>query len=170
MTNEPHAAAPAEIVERVRERTRHERQRRVWRALLLGVLVTALMVLLAVLNRDTQQLRLTRRVAVDIVSKLQAQFEHEGQPPLQLPDLPQHGRYAEGWFMNLLYAEMARASRPVGVACLRRPAPMFLQATGRYVILFDRERYYSEWWTQPEFEARAAGLGFGPLLTQPGGE
>lgn len=152
------------IEERVRHRTRQQRKWRIWRMLLVGVGVTALMVFLAVLNRDNQQIRSARRLATDVVARLQPQFEHEGAPPLKLPEMPQHGRYDEAWFFNVLYADMIRSAGLVGVACPRRSSSLFLQTAGRHVILFDGRRFWSEWWPQEEFEARAASVGFGPLI------
>jgi hypothetical protein len=161
------SASPTEevIAQRARVRTMVERRRRFWRNILVFALVTIAMVLAALFNRDTQQLRAKRKEAGMIADRLQAVYDQQGYLPLRFPDLPEpYADLGQRYHFNILYANRQAWQRRVGVCCSRERVHFFLRAAGRPVVWFDGERFGPEWMTESEFQAAADDLGFDSLM------
>jgi hypothetical protein len=153
---------------RARQRTLFERRKRFWRRIALFLLVTIVIVLVALANRDLLQWRDIQKKAALVANALQQTYTDRKQdPPLRFPDLPEpyqelHKRY----HFNIFYADQQKSRRRVGVCCLQDPARFFLRADGRTVILFDGKQFTARWMTESEFRAAALGLGFDSSLLE----
>ncbi len=144
-------------------RTLGQRRRRVWRSVLLVVLLTLVMVMLSVMNRDQQAIDSCRERMEYAVREFQRQFDEHGISPTALP-LPQDtpdaaARMREHVLYNYLYTESALTE--VGVCCCRYPHSRLFQPAGRHVITFNVRdgRYLLRWVKEEEFRQKADDLG-----------
>jgi hypothetical protein len=173
-TPEPAQPTDALVTQRARLHTLRQRRRRLWQRIATLTFVTIAMVLVVLLNRDTQHLREFRRRGQLVAAALQQEFENRGAPPLMVPS--GRGRVEEEvleqerkrHYFNMLYVRQREQhpERKVGACCLEQPVRFFLRTEGRIMILFDGERFESTWMPEDEFRAQAEQLGFGDLLTE----
>lgn len=145
-----------------------ERRRRIWRRLGLILVVTAVIVVLAQAQRDSDLLRRqgdhAKRGVAGALQEIRASI---GKPPDVLRFAQRPDDRLSQYYFNPLYAEHAREDRPAGVACLRAPLSLFLRPAGRYVVLYDGATFRVEWMTESDFQQRADGLGLGPAKIAP---
>lgn len=159
----PPIRPPDEVTHQVRVRVMRARNRRLARSIALVLAVTAVMIVLALSNRDIQALRSARQTAERIASALQNEFDTHRRPPT---DLRFMGHTAEdralqhAFQFNSFYPTEIRSARSVGVCSRKFPISLYLQASGRFVTFFDGERFETQWLTEDEFRKRAASLGF----------
>lgn len=152
------------IAQRARAYTLSRRRRRlVWR-IALFLAVTTAMTAVAVLNRDTTQLREERKIGQRIVDLLEAETAQRGSPPLMFPSDPSLRLQRDRYYFNIFYAGQSAGKAQTGVCCLKEPVRFFLRPDGRMVILYDGARFSSEWMSEREFVSRARDLGFRYLL------
>ncbi len=128
------------------------------------VLILAAMVVVSLVNRDTQQIRNEREKGKLIAAALQEDFEPRRQPPLRFPDVPTLSRERNRYYFNLFYADRKKLYSEVGVCCLKTPVRLFVRAEGRIVILYDGDQYRSQWIPEAEFCARAVELGLTDVM------
>ena len=160
-TAEPIPPTEAVVTQRARLRTLSQRRKRLWRRIAILVIVTIVMVLVALLNRDTQHLREQRKLGQKIADALQEDYASRGNwAPLGFP--LDEGLKGQGqrYYFNIFYDGREK----VGVCCLKKPVRFFVRTEGRIVILFDGEHFSSRWMPESEFRAKAGQLGFGDLL------
>lgn len=162
--------------DRAARRTLLQRRRRVWRSLVLFVVVTAVMVLVSMAQRDYQSVRTCRQRLEYTCAELQKLLERGDKAPQSLP-LPRAdgGRESAGvnggvdddayftlrarYFYNARYGRAAAREKRVGVCCCEQPHRLYLRADGRHVIVFDGQRYDLIWMAEQEFRRQAAELG-----------
>jgi hypothetical protein len=168
--NASDTARPADftLAQRAQAQTLSRRRRRLaWRVILFTI-ITAVMIFVAVINRDTMELRDQRRIGALMVKAFERKAAERHSPPLTFPyetspiqtDLPY-----ERFYLNIFYAGQARPGAPSGVCCLKQPVSFYIRTEGRTVILYDGAHFDSEWMTESEFRSRAQELGFSYLLT-----
>lgn len=165
MSSEPATKNPAELVDRSSLRLMREKKRRVWRSLLLVVVVTGVIVYLAMLQRDTQSRRGAEREAQRIVAAFQRMRQATGALPERVPPLER--RSADTWnayYFNPAYTRRAERGETTGVVCPREDLRMYLGGSGRYVVVFRNGDFEAHWMSAEEFRSAAARLGFGPVL------
>ncbi|HMQ16676.1 MAG TPA: hypothetical protein PKC49_11950 [Phycisphaerae bacterium] len=145
--------------ERVWLRTYRQRSRRIWRQLVLVAVVTVVIVVLSLAQRDLQAQRWERRDLDRLAASLRGRLETEGGPAdllaLMRLDDPLWNRYQ----LNDGYARQGWRGSEIGVGCSRSVVALFLQEDGRFVLLFDGAAYRVEWLTERDFRGRAAALG-----------
>jgi hypothetical protein len=156
--------------QRARWRTLLERRKRFWRRILLLVLVTVIMVLVALANRDMLLRREVQKRAALVARALQHAYTNRPQdPPLRIPDLPApYEKLHQDFYFNIFYVDQ-QATRPrVGVCCRKDPVPFLLRADGRVVILFDgkQKQFTAQWMTERKFRDEAPALGFDSSLLE----
>ena len=66
------------------------------------------------------------------------------------------------YFYNSQYAAAHSGPRIVGVCCCKNTHHLFLQSSGRHVIVFDGEKYEVRWITEAELRKQATLWGFTP--------
>jgi len=152
--------------QRARWRTLLERRRRFWRRTVLFVLVTVVMVLAALANRDMVHRRDIQGKATIVANALQQAYaRRQHDPPLRFPELPEpYQELHKHYHFNIFYANQQKSRRRVGVCCLQDPVRFLLRADGRMVILFDGKQFTPQWMTEREFRAAAPALGFDSSL------
>ncbi|MBW7907148.1 MAG: hypothetical protein LC135_10300 [Phycisphaerae bacterium] len=145
--------------ERVWLRTYRQRSRRIWRQLVLVAVVTVVIVILSLAQRDLQAQRWERRELDRLAESLQSRLATEGGAvdlvALMRLDDPLWNRYQ----FNDGYARQGWRGSEIGVGCSRSVVALFLKEDGRFVLLFDGAAYRVEWLTEREFRRRAASLG-----------
>lgn len=176
-------AAPAQtaksVADRASRRTMSERRRRVWLNVAVFSLVTAAMVVLSMAHRDHQSVRSCQRRLEFARQELQKLLDDSGRvAPESLPlegweevtqmgepsspaEQEMHDEYymrREHYFYNSRYGRQLTQRRLVGVCCCAAPHRLYLQADGRYAIVFDGQRYELRWMTEREFHEQAAAL------------
>ena len=148
------------VADRARTRTLTHRRRRIVRSVAAFFGVSALMLLVAMAHRDTQALRADEGRAQRVAQAFQERFEAEGWPPLRLPQLGRADRGYENLFVfNVLYSDQVRVAPPVAVCCRRDRLRLFVRGEVRFVVMFDGQRYGSQWLSDREFFERADRLG-----------
>lgn len=165
MSSEPATKNPAELVDRVSLRLMQEKKRRVWRSLLLVVVVTGAIVYLSLLQRDAQSRRGAERESRQIAAAFERMRQATGALPERVPPLER--RSADTWkayYFNPAYTRRAERGETTGVVCPRSDLRMYLGPSGRYVVLFRNGAFESQWMPAEEFRQSAARLGFGPVL------
>jgi hypothetical protein len=157
---EPVPPTDAIVTQRAQLHTLLQRRRRLWRRIGILAAVTVAMVLVSLLNRDTQHLREQRKLGERVAAALQADYAARGgRRPLMFPvDEALRGERSRYHF-NMFYDGREKT----GVCCLRKPVRLFVRAEGRTVILFDGEDFTASWIPESEFRAEAEQLGFGDL-------
>jgi hypothetical protein len=174
------AAPPAvtSVVDRAAIRTMSQRRRRVWINVAVFVLVTTVMVLLSMAQRDYQSVRDCWKRMNGTGQELQKLLSRGEAAPLLLPlpqprELPANASQAERdrrddefllmrqhYFYNAHYGrpQAQQRQRPVGVCCCAALHHLYLRTNGRHVIVFDGQRYELRWLTESEFRRQAAVL------------
>jgi hypothetical protein len=153
------------LAQRARVRTMQQRRRRLLRRVLTLLVVTVAMVLAILMNRDAQELRAKRKQGETIAAALQQSYDLHHDPPLSLPAFAGANTALQGsYYFNIFYASQQESSQRAGVCCLRQPLRFFVRGEGRIVVLFDGERFTSQWMPESEFRAAARALGFGSLI------
>ena len=127
-------------------------------------LILAAMVVVSLINRDTQQIREEREKGELIAAALQEDFESRHRPPLRFPDAAALSRDRGRYYFNLFYTDRKKWHSEVGVCCLKTPVRLFVRTEGRIVILYDGKQYRSQWVPEIEFCARAAELGLTDVM------
>ena len=77
---EPAPPTDAAVTQRARLHTLIQRRRRLWRRIAILAVVTTAMVLVSLLNRDTEHLREQRRLGHTVAAALQKEFEDRRGP------------------------------------------------------------------------------------------
>ena len=170
MTDSEPAAAKTTLSERAEQRTVGERRRRVWRNLLLFVVVTLAIVVLSLLNRDEQAIR-SCRDRMEYAVRVFQEREDKGEAPLPLLPLPEKETRADdaeqrlmAWRdhtqYNVLYSERVSRARQVGVCCCLHAHTRLFWPIGRYVIIFDvpSRKYELRWMDERAFADQADDL------------
>ncbi len=155
--------------QRARRRTLLERRKRFWRRIALFLVVTVVMVLVALANRDMLHRRDILEKAAIVASALQQAYDsHQQDPPLRIPDdlLARYETLRRDYYFNVLYVEQQRSRPQVGVCCLKKPVRFFLRSDGRMVILFEEKKFTAKWMTEGQFRDRASALGFDSTLVE----
>ena len=151
---------PAGVTDRVRTRTFLHRRGRLLRGIALFVPVTAVIVYLSMLQRDTQAMKVGETNARMIADAMQTQLTAEHVPPQRMPDLPApYQGVVERYYFNYFYGNKLQTSQVVGVCAMRQSTRLFLREDGRFVVLFDGSKFWSEWMTEAQFAQRAKALG-----------
>lgn len=161
MTTDNAAVQTREDVDRrVRERTLAERKRRIWRNGLIFVAISLAMVYVALTQRDHQAVRNATDVGQHLAEEMQKKYESDRRLPDRVPDLGPKYRVAVGHFVpNPLYADLSRTIKPVVVLYSKSPIHLFFGESGRVLVFFDGQRFYSEWMLDHVFQQRRSGIG-----------
>jgi|GEM_PF-2389011 len=152
------------LAQRARLNTLVQRRRRLFRRLLLFALITAGMIYVVVLNRDSTQLRLGRNMGQRLAAAFEKESAARSRPLLTFPSDSSLRKDCERLYFNVFYAGQAKERPEAGVCCLKEPMRFFLRREGRIVILFNGKNYLSRWMPEDEFQSAAKELGFGYLL------
>lgn len=162
----PDLAHP-DISARVLERTLRERRRRLARNIAIYGIISLAMILLAMAQRDAQTVQSAKKYAALLAESLQAEFDAEGIHPLAFPELDPGLKFlGDRYYFNGLYVKDLSASSRVGVCSQRQPVSVFLRSAGRYVVLFDGQRFQNSWLSEADFHRQARELGFDSLLAR----
>ena len=129
----------------VQQRVRRERNARLLRGIGLTVLVTVVMVMLAISNRDQQAYKRSSQSMQELVALL------ENQPGVRIR-LPN-----SKWVFNTRFRDLANERGKGGVCA--RPVDLFLWPDGWHVVVLDGETYEVLWMNADDFEAAAPDLG-----------
>lgn len=126
--------------------------------LLTIALMTAILALLFVGQRDQQTRQFAVRGAQRVADELQRRLNQTRRPP-ELALFAPTGAASNEYQFNLAYA--IRGIRGLGgaVACQREPTWLVTRADGRAVIFFDGERFSAQWLSEAEFAPLAADFG-----------
>jgi hypothetical protein len=161
----PPLSNPSVTSDRVALRTLGERRRRVLRNVLFVVVVSLVMLVLTVANRDQQAIDGCKERMEYAVKTLREHHREWLRDPQKfaLPLIEAH--LGDTWRYHVLdnwrFTEQAAFAREVGVCCCERPhSPLFL-AAGRHVIIYHvaEQEYELKWMTEREFARRAEELG-----------
>ncbi len=147
-----------------------QRRRRVWLNIGGFVLVTGLMVVLSMLQRDQQSIVSCRERLVFATRELQKRL---GRGQTELVDLPlpdSKGDSAQPqseeafenrahYFYNSDWWREQPKRKVVGVCCCAAVHDLFLRPDGRHVIVFDGTKYELRWMTEAEFARQGPELG-----------
>ncbi len=159
-TAEPATRTDEVVTQRARVYTLVQRRKRLWRRLAVFVVVAVVMILAALHNRDTQQLRVERKKGRVVATVLQEEYSSRLGPPLMFPSTQELSKERKRYYFNMFYDSQGK----VGVCCLKKPVRFFVRTDGRIVILFDGEHFNSQWMPESEFRTKAKDLGFGDVL------
>jgi len=162
------------------EQTLARRRRRVWRNLTLIMVITGIMVVLSMAERDNQSLRgsieTCRRNLEFAAGRLQEAFDRGEPAPPRVP-LPQdpappglspadQEAYQDAQLDRILhyhYEPMHRKALSPGrtaiICYCVKPHHLYLRDDRRHVILFDGRKYQVACLGETEFRRRAAELG-----------
>ena len=158
-------ATPSETEARIRARTLRQRRRRVARNVFTFAVISAALVFLALLQRDIQAQRQMYADAELAARALQMELERSGRPPIHFPtQVDKKYGLSDRYVFNLFYQRLLRRHSPVAVCCLLKPVHLFLNADGRYVVLFDGKRFGVRWMTEAQLRASPDELGCGMLI------
>lgn len=154
-----------QVAQRVRERVARQRRLRFIRQLVFFVAVTAAMVFVIVVQRDTRTVREYFGRAERIAELLQQRMKAGGGPPAGLvPGDAGLRRILARFRFNASYAVHASAGRPVAVYVFGRPVKLLVRPAGRPVVLFDGQRFEARWFNEDELHSQARALGIDWLL------
>jgi hypothetical protein len=163
MPSQPEIENRVELSDRVSLRVMRARKWRIWRNLLLMTVVTAVIIVLAMLQRDSQSMRRAARETQHIVSAFHRTQEATGTLPERLP--PLENRPADVWnayYFNPAYTRQAQRGELTGVVCPRDDLRMYLGESGRYIVVYRAGQFESRWMKADEFKQAATRLGLGP--------
>ena len=168
--NVPNAAPITDfaLAQRARASTLARRRKRLAWRIILFTIITAAMIFVAVINRDTMELRDQRRIAQRIAEAYERKTAERGSPPLTFPydAVPEDDELPfDLFYPNIFYAAQASESSPSGVCCLKKPVNFYVRTTGRTVVLYDGAHFDAQWMTEDDFRKKAQALGFSYLLT-----
>jgi len=142
-----------------------ERRKRFWRRIVILLVATVATVLAVLASRDAQHLRAVQKEGKVVADALQGVYAEQRELPLLFPMLQEpHRGLQQRYFFNMFYVDQQAWRQQVGVCCLKNPVPFFVLSDGRVVVLFDGERFSSQWMTESEFQAAAESLGFDSSL------
>lgn len=154
--------------ESVAWRTLFERRRRVWRSVLLVLILSLAMIVLSIVNRDQQEVDGCRQRMEYAVAEFQRQYDEKGLSPTAVPLPEGTGELADRLRAHIHYNWFYTESphEEVGVCCCRHPHTRLFLPAGRHVITFSvRQRKYKlTWMNEDEFVRRAEALGLRLLL------
>jgi len=173
------AAAPARqrsdpaVSARAAARIMSKRRRRIWRNIIFFIVATVAMVVLALLNRDHQDVMQSQRVMAYVLAECQAAATRSLPPnlPSSMPKPPSitdaewfgheegEGRLRNRFLYLPANAGRASPAQPLVVCCDDPAVHLLLRADGRHVVLFDGRAFQMRWMDEPEFSARSAALG-----------
>lgn len=160
MTENAAVQTREDVDRRVRERTLAERKRRIWRNGLIFLAISLAMVYVALTQRDQQAVRNATDVGQHLAAEMQKKYESDRRLPDRVPDLGPKFRVAVGHFLpNPLYADLSRTIKPVVVLYSKAPIHLFFGESGRVLVFFDGQRFYSEWMLDRVFQERRSGIG-----------
>jgi hypothetical protein len=151
--------------QRATVRVMAERRWRLWRRLAVIVVVSAVIVLLALLQRDTQSRRGFERDAERLAAEFEGELARRGVPPDIFLFAQRDDPAIAEFYFNTSYSLRFGDGEAVGVCCMRAPLGLFLQEDGRYVILFDGKSFAVRWMTESEFRSRAPELGLASAVS-----
>lgn len=155
-----------------------ERRRlRVWANVAGFLVVTAIMVVLSMAQRDTQSMQRCERNLEFASGRLQAMLAEGRYAPLNLPlpgmeeettnprvrALEENAgvvQVREHYFYNSRYRPPRDEETWVGVCCCRASHRLYLFPEGRHVLVFNGSGYEIRWLLEADFRAQAAELGF----------
>lgn len=148
-----------------------ERRRRVWRRLGAFLLVSLLLVVLIVINRDQAEVRTCRRRMLAAAQALREM--HDDVERERLTVLFAERDAADDWRgplrghvqLNMLYDyHRGEGRREIGVMCCFGPHRRLFGAPGRHIIVYDSatQDYEVRWYTESEFDRIAPTLGLTP--------
>lgn len=176
-TDAPSSGLPAATTMDVQLRTLRERRRRVWRSVLTFVVVTTVLVLLSIANRDESAIRSCHGRMMAARDALQQVYDRGRPVPPQLPLLAdvdpkdehqqQIVHLRSHAYYNVLHDCRLNAAREVGVCACRGNHTRLIGDAGRWVIVFNsaRRQYEVRWMDREEFERQADELGLrDPLI------
>ena len=150
---------------RAEERVMNYRRRRVLRSSLFFSIITIVMIVVAMAQRDRQAERGGLDAAKTAAAVLHDAYVRERFLPLQMPaDAARRGVNAQSWSFNITYPERARNSGRVGVCCLNPPVDLFLQEDVRFVVVFDGGDFDVLRLDESAFRQQAQALGFSTVL------
>ncbi len=159
------ATATGEALERAGLRTMTQRRRRIQRSLATVGLVTVVMLLLALLQRDQQSTRQCRRQVDAAIEGFRHAHRVGRVPPTTFPSVPQADAEAPDHFAyNILYAQLVRSTNPVGVFCCAEPHRLYLHESGRHLVTFDGQDFHVSWVPAGEFARRLEVSAFSRYL------
>jgi hypothetical protein len=171
------ATAPAakNVADRAALRTMSQRRRRVWINVSAFALLTGLMVLLSMAQRDEQAVRSCHDRLAFAADELQNRLSRgvTAVDNLPLPGSTGVAKVATGqprnedeafenrvhYFYNADWWRGRHRRRVVGVCSCAAPHQLFLRPDGRHVIVFDGQRYELRWMTESEFARQAPEFG-----------
>ena len=166
MSELPASLSPGAPSERVARRTLAQRRRRVLASALTVILITLVMLLLTILNRDEQAVRACRERMEQALVTFQQHHEEWLRDPLKFPLPSVEAQLGDVWREHVLdnwrYTEQAAAADDVGVCCCERPHSRLFRPSGRHVIVFNvpGQKYGLRWMDEDDFVRRADELGF----------
>jgi len=166
--NESKPLSETELTQQARLHTMFRRRRRFWRRAITFTVVTVVIVLVVLTNRDTQRIRGERDNALMVASVLQASYDARGRKelPLSLDFKPEDAALGRRYAFNILYVIDKKSRENVGVCWLKDPVRFFVRSEGRWVVVFDKtsDRFDAVWVKEDRFREEAARLGFAHLL------
>ncbi len=152
-----------ELDERARAHLRAERRRRLVRRLAVVLAFMLTLLGLAIVNRDTQNLRGFRVEAEQIASAMQAIFDSSRVAATRFPDLGQRYAHARGRYdFNVLHVEQLRMRKPVAVCRMNHPVRLAMRSDGYFFIVFDGATYAVLWVPLTEYEQRCREFDWPP--------
>lgn len=163
--NQRTSSASHDVSREVALRTMRERRRRIWRNMLTVVAGLFVMLVLLIINRDSQAVRACEGRMRLAAERMRASLADERLPIGVLlrrgEDSPKLAALRDHVYPNLFYTTQMRGQRLIGLCCCARPHKRMLLADGRYVILFDTQdkTFHVEWMDESEFQQRARQLG-----------
>lgn len=156
---------PSVASDRVALRTLGERRRRVLRRVLFVVVVSLVMLVITIANRDQQSIDSCKKRMEYAVSALREHHSDWLRDPQKFPLRLIAEQMGDVWRDHVLdnwrFSEQAAFAREVGVCCCERPHnPLFLPP-GRHLIIYHvaKREYELKWMTEREFARRAEELG-----------
>lgn len=147
--------------------TMRRRRRRIIQHVALYIFATAVIIVLAMLQRDSAAIGRSKQYMEHVRDGL-AEAYTEGHLPTELP-APSgiEDDEVENWRGKHLYLpnNVARlyAHDEVVICCSDPPVRMYLQQEGRHVVLFDGEQFELVWMSDREFRRRAEDLAVKPI-------
>jgi hypothetical protein len=159
--SEHSTALDHEAAQKVSLRTLLERRRRIWRRLLLMIVVTVTIIVLALVQRDTQRIRYHAGEMERIAEALRGAMEQKGAAPEVLSLARSDSEVATRYLFNVNYRQHAERRGRSAVCAMREPVPLLLRPNRRYVILFDGRQFSVRWMTEAEFATQSEPLGLG---------
>lgn len=147
------------ISDRAALRKMQERRGRVLRRLAMMIGVTAVIIVMALVQRDNQSVRWEVRHMAELAAKFRQALAERGTPPDALIMQHADADLAERYFFNTGYVQHAIERGRSGVCCSRVPIRLFLRADRRVVLIFDGRDFEVHNMLNSDFAASAETLG-----------